>query len=256
MNDVNQMQESGDAMKKILKRAVESQEVPPHLEMKIRAAIRESGNERKTVRANLWAWMIPSLGAAAMAAAALFFYFGRSGNGPVLPDPDTYIATMTAKVAPIMRVGLGDHIHCAFFRKYPKEPKPVQEMKQELGPEYAALLDAVKATAPADFSVQLAHKCKFRGRQFVHLVLKNDDRLMSVVVTAKGDGETFAADQLVPALAQSGISFYKQGADAYQIAAYENSKHIVYLISDLPQDRNMQTLLAMADGLNSALPKS
>jgi len=232
----------------LLKRAVHAQEVPPQLQLRVLTAIRAEA--QKSVRSSAWRWMAPSLAAAAFAAFAVAFFLPRGQS------PDSYIATVTSRVSNLMRVGMGDHIHCAVFRKYPKTPDPVEKMKRELGPEYFPLMAAVNANAPAGFALQMAHQCRFQGRGFIHLVLKNGEKIMSVVVAPKQDKETFAADRLVPAMSHSGIAFYQQGAAEFQIAAFENGSHLVYLISSEPAYKNLRMMLAMSAGLNEALPKS
>ncbi|MFN0105626.1 MAG: hypothetical protein ACKV2U_26515 [Bryobacteraceae bacterium] len=243
-------------MSNLLKRAVDTQEVPANLDLRIRTAIRANAQESAKPAPAPWRWFVPSLAAAVFAALAVALFIPKNNGIGIGQSEDNYIATVTSKVSNLMRVGLGDHIHCAVFRKYPKTPDPVEKMERELGPEYFLLMDAVKANAPAGFKLQMAHQCRFQGRSFIHLVLKNDEKLMSVVVAAKQDPETFAADRLVPALTHSGITFYQEGAAEFQIAAFENRSHLVYLISSEPQDKNTRLLLSMAAGLNDALPKS
>jgi hypothetical protein len=238
-------------MRNALKRAMDSQPVPAHLEGKIRATIRSGEDDRRSRFS--WNWMFAGFGTAGLAAVALFTFF--SLNRHYVQRTDEYVAKLRLQVSKVMGVGLGDHVHCAYFRKYPEPPPPVEKMQRELGPEYAALLDAVKANVPEEFRVRLAHRCSYQGRQFVHLVLKDGERLMSVVVAAKKDGEALSAERLVPALMSSGVPLYQQRAESFQIAAFENSRHLVYLISDLPGEKNVQMLQAMAGGLNDALPK-
>lgn len=234
----------------LLKRAVHSEEIPPQLQLRVLKTLRAEA--QTPVRSAPWRWMVPSLAAAAFAAFAIAFFLPKSGP----QSTDSYIATVTSKVSALMRVGLSDHIHCAVFRKYPKTPDPAEKMKRELGPEYFPLMAVVKAHAPAGFTLQMAHQCRFQGRGFVHLVLKKGDEIMSVVVAPKQDRETLAADRLVPAMTQSGITFYQQGAAEYQIAAFENGSHFVYLISSETKENNLRLMLAMSAGLNDALPKS
>jgi len=54
-----------------------------------------------------------------------------------------------------MKVGLGDHVHCAVFRKFPKNPPTFEEMAAKLGPEYEGLLPLVKA---GDMQIVMAHR--------------------------------------------------------------------------------------------------
>ena len=234
----------------LLRRAVHSEEVPSQLQLRVLKAIRAEA--QTPVRSSPWRWMVPSLAAAAFAAFAVAFLLPKTDSQPT----DAYIATVASKVSTLMRVGLGDHIHCAVFRKYPKTPDPAEKMKRELGPEYFPLMAAVKANAPAGFTLQMAHQCRFQGRRFIHLVLKNGGEIMSVVVAPTQDRETLAAERLVPAMSQSGITFYQQGAAEYQIAAFESGGYFVYLISSQTEEKNLRLMLAMSVGLNGALPKS
>lgn len=234
-----------------LKRAIDSQAVPAHLETKVRASIRSLEPQSKPkIFGN---WMFVGIGTAALAAVALFTFSWMNNHSP--QRTDEYIAHLRTKVSKVMGVGLGDHIHCAYFRKYPAQPPTVAVMQKELGPEYAGLLDAVRAKVPDAFRVRLAHRCGYQGRKFVHLVLKNDERIMSVVLATKKDGEALSAERLVPALASAGVLLYQQHAESFQVAAFESSQHLVYLISDLPAEKNMQMLQAMAGGLKDALPQ-
>ncbi len=232
-------------MKSRLKIAAESEAVPAHLEMRVRAAIRAQETSGAAKRP---AWVAPAWGfAAAMAVLTVGFFALRR-------EENTYIARISQTASAIMRVGLSDHLHCTLLRKQRSAPKPLEAMKQELGPKYAALLPAVEAHVPRNYQVLDAHQCHAQGRDFVHLVLNHGDRFISVVVTNQKPGESFSTESLVPALAQAGISFYQHGTGNFQIAAFESSQHLVYVISDLPQEQNQQLMIAMAGDLKRALP--
>ena len=226
-------------MKSRLKLAVESEAVPPHLEMLVRASLRSGlGNP----------WRAPAWGLAAALAVLMvgFISLRRRDNA--------YIATLSQTIGSVMQVGLADHLHCTILRKQPSTPKPLEAMKSELGAAYAALIPAVAAHVPSRYQVLDAHKCNYLGREFVHLVMNQGDRFISVVVANQQPGDSFAAANLVPALAQTGISFYQQGTGNFQIAGFESAKHLVYVISDFPKEQNQQLMIAMASDLQRALP--
>ena len=225
-----------------LKLAVESEAVPPHLETRIRASLRSAPAARNPWRAPAWGL------AAAMAVLMIgFFSLRRRDNA--------YIATLSQTIGSVMQVGLGDHLHCTILRKQPSTPKPLEAMKSELGAEYAALIPAVAAHVPSRYQVLDAHKCYYLGREFVHLVMNQGDRFISVLVANQQPGDSFTTANLVPALAQTGISFYQQGTGNFQIAGFESAKHLVYVISDLPKEQNQQLMMAMAADLQRALPR-
>ena len=76
-------------------------------------------------------------------------------------------------ITSILKIGLGDHVHCAVYRSYPKQPPAFQEMTARMGPEYAGLVPIVSRQVQ-DHKVVLAHQCRFHGRHFVHMVLKRE----------------------------------------------------------------------------------
>jgi hypothetical protein len=255
MNETNQTNSPGEDMKNLLKRAVTSEQAPPHLRVRIAESIRLAEEQRAAHRGRpMWIWSAAAVAAAAMLAVGIFLY--KQDTLPDRSEQASYIAAVTSRVGAIMRVGLGDHIHCAIFRRYPKRAPAVAHMKQELTPGYAGLLAAVERNVPAELRVVEAHKCRFEGRGFVHLVLKNGKQTLSVVVAARQAGETFDPQKLVPGLGQAGIAFYQEGTGSYQVAAFEAKNHLVYVISDLPAQRNLELIAALAGDIKDALPNT
>ena len=252
MNETNQTNSPGADMKILLKRAVASEPAPPHLRARITESIRAAEDQAAARRGRpLWMWSALAA-TAAMLAVGIFVY-----RQDALPDEGpqaSYIATVTSRVSSMMRVGLGDHLHCAIFRKYPKRAEPIAEMKQALTPAYAGLLDAVQKKVPAGLLVIDAHKCVVEGREFVHLILQKEAQILSVVVAKRQQGEAFDPEKLVSGLSQAGISFYQEGTGNYQVAAFEAKSHLVYVISDLPAQRNLELMAALAGGIQEALP--
>jgi 4-hydroxy-3-methylbut-2-en-1-yl diphosphate synthase IspG/GcpE len=169
---------------------------------------------------------------------------------------ESYVASVTSRVATLMRVGLGDHIHCSLFRKYPKDAPKVEQLAEELGPRYRALVPIVQQNVPKDFELMMAHVCAYHERKFLHLTMKSNSNLMSLIVVRRKAGESFRSEQMLPALVQSGIPIYKDGAQRFQIASFETEGHLVYLISDLRGDKNLQMMLAMAPSVKQVLDKA
>src|SRR5262245_28939769 len=148
-----------------LKAAVNGQGVPPELQVRIREQIR-TGRPGSSFHFG-WLRAAWPRGAGAMAAlvvaAALWVNYSRE-RMPALsdrPGQSNYISRVSANLAAILKVGLGDHIHCSIFRKYPKDPPPVEKMEGELGPAYAGLLPVVRAAVPEGYKVIMAHECSY-----------------------------------------------------------------------------------------------
>jgi hypothetical protein len=223
-----------------LKRAVASEPVPLYFESRIRAQIRSSAPPR--------AWLLRLAPAAVSAAVCLglgtAYQLGHLRM--TVGSQESYISAVSNQVATLMRVGLGDHIHCAVFRKYPKKPPTAEEFVQKMGPKYAGLIPIVRNKVPTDYRMMLAHQCRYQGRQFVHLSLMNDSHLISLAITRKGGGESFAIEGIVPALVESGIPMYQTGVQRFRISAFETHDYLVYFISDLSKEKNSEMMLALA----------
>jgi hypothetical protein len=252
MNEVRDNDnEELNPMKARLKTAVASEIPSPYLEGRIRNRIRANERPRR------FSWRMQAAPAAAALAVCLgigiAYQLGHlrwTAN-----SQDTYIASVSNRVATLMRVGLRDHIHCSIFRKYPNEAPKVEALAANLGPEYKDLLHIVRSNVPADFKAMIAHECGYKGRKFIHVSLKSDSQLLSLIIARKQDGESFQTDEMIPALQQAGIPFYRSGAQRFQIASFEATQHLVYLISDLPSSDNLRLLVAMAPRVKSILER-
>jgi hypothetical protein len=154
-----------------------------------------------------------------------------------------------------MRIGLGDHIHCSVFGKYPKNPPSFDAVVQAANSKYRELVEVARAKVPADYHLWTAHECRYHGRRFVHLSFGNGSRLVSLIISKKGEGESFETENLLPALAKEGIPVYRAGIQRFEIAALESRDHLVYVVSDLPTDKNLDMMQAMAPGIKGFLAK-
>lgn len=231
-----------------LKRAVDSQQVPTHLEAKVRAKLDEASDPERLSR-RFWLW--PAATSLAAAAAAGFFWLRPMDDSrvPSAVDERSYIAQVSANMSPLMRVGLGDHIHCALFRKHPADAPA-----HALPSRYAGLIAVAERHAPRGYQVAYSHQCSYGKRLFVHLVMKKNRDVISLVLASRGEGEAFEARSLVQGLRQSGIPFYAEDAADFRVAAFAAKNHFVYVISSMPAQTNNALLVAMAEDINRSLP--
>ena len=227
-----------------LKQAVQSETVNPYLEGRIRQRIRESGTRREPT----WGWRRRLIPVTVVLVACLGGWIAyQLGHLRITAaSQEAYLRTISERVSGILRVGLGDHVHCTVFRKFPKEPPSAPEMLAQLGPEYSGLLELVKARVPAQYRIVMAHRCSYHGRKFVHLALRGDSNLISLVITRKGEGESFAKDGLRPLLSEPGLSVYEGSVQRFAIAGFESRDHLAYLVSDLCERQNLSLVADLA----------
>jgi len=214
-----------------LKTAVDATPVPAGLQMRVQSRLAlqlKSQLESKTPRGLFFA--VP-----AIAACALLVTVYLKGYLPVaFGQQASYFASVSAGLPNVIKVGLGDHIHCAVFRKYPKTP-PVNAV----GSEYADLVPVVKSHIPPGYTMKLAHECHYLGRRFIHIVVGNGQYLASLVITAKRENE--------------GLPPGEATAARFRISAFESGNYLVYFISDMPAARNAELLAAMATQVKAVL---
>ena len=233
-----------------LRAAVKSVTAPPRLQARIRSDIRES--ERK----NAWGRYLLPVAAAVLVSLGAGIAYQLGHLRMTTGSQESYIASVSGRVANVMKVGLGDHVHCTVFRKFPKNPPTFEQMVEKLGPDYEGILPLVKDRVPADFRIVMAHRCSYHGRKFVHLALRSDSKLLSLVISLKRDGETFTKENLLPVLSESGIPMYQTGVQRFEIAGFESTKHLVFVVSDLPGAKNMEILTALAPAVRELLDKA
>ena len=242
-----------------LKTAVKAQSVPPELQVRIREQIRatSSGNwfGLEWLRTGRLRWA-GAMAAGLVIAAGLWVNF-QPEQMPALSDragQKTYITHVSENLAAVLKVGLGDHIHCSIFRKYPKQPPPIEKMEGELGPAFSGLLPVVRAAVPQGYQVIMAHQCSFAGRHFVHLTFQKDGALLSLVIARKEQGESFAS--LSPATESSGIPIYQSAAGRYEVAGFEAGSYFAYVVSELRSKANLQIAANVAVSVHSFLIKT
>jgi hypothetical protein len=230
-----------------LRTAVHSVPAPTYMETRIRARMRESEHD---VRRR--SWFVAVAATAAICIGVTVAY--QLGHLRLTANSqESFVTSMSNQVATIMRVGLRDHIHCAVFRTYPKTPPKLEDLAQRMGPKYAGLVQVVNESFLKGYELMLAHQCRYHGRKFVHLALANGGKLLSLVVAVKAEGESFQTENLVPALSEAGIPIYRTGVQRFQVAAFETRGHLVYVISDQPQQKNMTMLLALVPSVQKFL---
>lgn len=232
-----------------LRTALQTEQVPPFLEARIRSRLRAERPARRWVIR-----LVPATAAAATLAGVMIAY--QLGHLRLtVRSQESYVASVSTHIATLMRVGLGDHIHCSVFRKFPADAPTTAQFVARMGPQYAGLIPIVREHVPETYRMMLAHQCRYHGRRFVHLSLMDNSNLLSVVLARKSDGESFATEGMLPALVQSGIPMYQSSVQRFQMSAFETRDYLVYFVSDLTKQKNAELMLAMAPQVKDFLKK-
>ena len=214
-----------------LQAAVRASTVPAGLDARIRRAVRSDRPVRP--RTGLWAVV-------AAAAVILCVFLGNQLRIRMNPE-QAILRKASGPLAAILKVGLRDHLQCAVFRKYSKQPLPASQMAADLGPA-APLVPLVQAKLPHDFQVIQGHHCSAGGRQYTHLIMAGaGGKMVSLILTRKQPGESLAG------------GIYQQGVDRFQVVGFESHGYLAYVISDLDAQQNLQWAASLAPALREYL---
>jgi hypothetical protein len=213
-----------------LQSAVRSTPAPPALEPRVRRALQAASARPRT---GLWA---------VAAAAAVILCFVLVNLLRVASNPEEAILKKTSgRLAAVLNVGLRDHLHCAVFRKYAKAPEPASQMAADLGAAFAPMAALIQAGLPSDFRILQGHRCEAGGRQFTHFIVAGRGKIASVILTTRLPGESL------------GGGIHQSGADRFQVVGLETGKYLVYIISDLDAQQNLQVAAGLAPTLRAFL---
>jgi len=195
--------------------AVRTVPVPAQLKERIRKQVKAAGQPRLP-----YFHMMAVAATVAVCFGAIAMY---------RPGDDSYIGSLSKSVPPILRVGLGDHLHCAVLRRH-VTPKPTAV---NLPVKYAGLLAIATKEVPSGYGLISAHECRYQTRKYVHLTFSNARELISLVVARKQDGETL-----------TGLP-HTASAEQFQVAAFETRDYLIYTVSDMSERRNRELLTAL-----------
>jgi anti-sigma factor RsiW len=239
-------------LKNAVQRVVQAQTVPPDVAVRLRSRL-----EEEAAKGFFRSWAMPLAVAATLVIGVFSGWFALQSQPETWQtakaDQEAYIDSLYEQAAHVVRVGLGDHVHCAYYRKFPKNAPTVEELAATLGQTNEGLTDIINEKIPQGFHVVLGHLCKYKDRQYVHVALRRDDELLSVVITRREGAESFERDQLVPVLSAAGVPIYAAGADRFELAGFETDDYLAFVVSNLPRQGNLQIAEALAPELRTFL---
>lgn len=241
--------ETRRAIRGRLRGAVRGVTATPDLQAAIRHSIRQ--NRPPASSSHIYRTALPIAAALIVCLSAAIAYrlgYLRLTKGA----QESYVASISAPIPGIMRVGLGDHVHCAVYKAFSKQHPTLEQMAQDMG-QYKDLTPIIMKEIPAGYRVEMAHQCRYHGRRFVHVTLRKGFTLVSIVISRKGEGESFEKGQLIPILTESGISIYETPAQRFDVSGFETRDYLVYVVSNLRQQDNLKMMLALAPSVSSFL---
>ena len=245
--------EAKTRMKNLLQKAVLRDGAPAAMRDRIRRDIRNSPDAWWSPRTHLMQWAL-------VAAAALVLFVG---GWSVLhsynlrrPQPRSVEATLLRPEIPnadLLNIGLVDHINCAVVHGQQDRRLTPEQMSERLGSDYAGLVPVVEEKAPG-FNIVVAHRCHVEAREFVHLILRNQERVCSLVITKK-NGEAFPADEAAAIEQAASVATYRARTRDYEVTGFETRDFLGFVVSNLSASGNRMLASSLAPAVRDFLAK-
>ena len=87
-----------------------------------------------------------------------------------------------------------------------------------------------------------AHDCPYDGRIFTHIILRDNDHIVSILIDKSGN---------IPAMAQNlGDSIVLEKPNGLQVAGFQKGDQAFFVISDLPETDNLNIARTISDVWN------
>jgi Putative zinc-finger len=235
-------------LKRDLKRVVDQETAPAMLLESIQTAIR---GRKRFFDLDVRRWVLVVASIVVLATGGIIALRSTNVFAPLVTASRDSFELISAQAQELMRVGLVDHVYCALVVGKWREFLSLEHMKQEtgreaLGPEFIDLVPLVTEKVGPNLHVVQGHRCVANHRQYVHIILTGDKGVILSLVITKKSGEALDHANIVATLQASGVPVYSANQGQLEIAAFETSRYLAYVVSNLDRDNNLKVASKLA----------
>jgi hypothetical protein len=247
--DCARLLEERARIKKAVKRAVLQEQPPAALLSNIQRSIHKKDRSVFALKQVRWGAAVAAL--LAIAAVGLFTMHNIAVKNPQVKGTSV-LETVSNEAREILKIGLADHVHCTLELGKWRELISFQHMKQAtgqtaLGTQFIGLVPLMTEKLGPHFQLIQGHRCRINGRDYVHLIATGENNtILSLVITEKTKGETFARPGIRAAVNASGIPIYHDNQEHLEIDGFETNRFLAFVVSNLDRESNMQAASNLA----------
>jgi hypothetical protein len=231
-------------IKSQLKRAVMQDHAPVALRERISSDMRG----RRGFKFNSFSFVLAA--AAAMLVIMLTTFFTLNSRTKPL-SLQAHVATNDFE-GQVLKIGFEDHVFCAIDHQLANRQFTAEQMSEKLGPEYAGLIDVVRAKMPKPFTVIVGHRCHYQEREFVHLIMRNQSEVVSLIITRK-NGESYG--DAATTMQAAGVQIHQSDWHNIQVAGMETKDFLVFVVSNEPKQETASIASSLAPSVRDFLAR-
>ena len=161
------------------------------------------------------------------------------------PTPASH-AEFENLLAEVSQKAVGDHKDCALEHRLQESPVALEEAAQKFDGAYNGLTKTVAASLKqngATAEIIMAHACVWQGRRFAHIILRQNGELVSLLVT---DIKTASPPTNT---STTSAQMRCRSLEGYQVSCFETQRHVVLVVSAMPEQQNLALARSLAPAL-------
>ena len=215
-------------------------EIKPYFENRLRAELREYAMQqhgwRKFLTVRL---MVPAM-ASLIIVAAIAIGLISNWNSHRIDLANQRSEFATAYTA-LLNDAAADHQDCALAKQMLwNSMSKIESAEKTLYTE--KVIKPLQKQLSGNVEYLYAHDCPYAGRIFTHIILRNNDHIVSILIDKSGK---------VPAMAQNlGDSILLEKANGLAVAAFQKDDQAFFVISDLAETVNLNVARTISDQWN------
>ncbi|MFY9610878.1 MAG: zf-HC2 domain-containing protein [Blastocatellia bacterium] len=237
----------------VLRKAVRRAGAPAALRERIQRDIRRDADAWWAPRTHVMQWAVAAAAAVVLLVGGWSVLRSSSSRGPQPRPAEATLLRADTPNAAILNIGLSDHINCAVVHRQQDQQLTPEQMAERLGSDYAGLVPIVKQRTRG-FEIVMAHRCHVEEREFIHLILRNQDRVCSLVITKK-NGESFPADDAATIEQAPTVATYRARSRDYEVTGFETRDFLGFVVSNLSTSENRMLATSLAPAVHDFLVK-
>ena len=157
-----------------------------------------------------------------------FFFLRNMSPADRSPETSDFYTVAALPADHPVNIAAGDHEFCAIRHKLKEAPIALEKASVQYEDLDKTVLKSLR-TVLGGCKLVMAHSCKYKGTRFAHVVLQNDNEIISVLLTDLKDSDKLNNAKIV-----------NYRTEKYKISRFDVKQKAAYVVSRLDQPTNIK----------------